>query len=184
MAKNIDTLKYSILGLLIRDKMYGYDIKTIFDTSLSYLWNASESQIYTTLRRLESDGLVSSTLVVQDQRPNRRVYELTPTGRSEFEDWVKDDVPERFSKDEFLTKLFFCGDADMEVALHHLEGHLENLQRQLAYVNDQYKKYANYSGRHQRRVYFRLIALRYKQVTLEAAEVLVREEIQRIMNPK
>src|SRR5215470_15642412 len=104
-----NTLRYIILGLLGAHPMSGYDIKRAFDRSLATYWNAGSSQIYTTLKALAARGLVSSDLVVQEGRPNRRVYALTEAGREALTTWLAEPVPARFTKDEFLTKLFFCG---------------------------------------------------------------------------
>jgi DNA-binding PadR family transcriptional regulator len=180
MAKTNDTLRYCILGLMLRGEMTGYEIKGIFDSSLSYLWNASESQIYTTLRSLEKAGMLTSNVVFQELRPNRRVYEITEEGRKEFLSWMQIDVPDRFTKDEFLTKLYFCGDTDKKVALHHMEMHYKNLCSELDYVTEQYEKYAGYEGPQQNRVYYRLIALRYKKVTLEFSVKLMEEEMEKL----
>jgi len=43
--------------------------------------------------------------------------------RRSVDRWLQEDVPERFSKDDFLTKLFFCGETSDEVALKHLLEH-------------------------------------------------------------
>src|SRR5947209_17424390 len=103
-----NTLRYIILGLLGARPMSGYDIKQAFDRALASYWNAGNSQIYTTLKSLSQAGLVESEVIVQTTRPNRKVYRLTTTGEKELEEWLVEDVPARFSKDEFLTKLFFC----------------------------------------------------------------------------
>ena len=88
-----NTLRYIILGLLGAHPMSGYDIKRAFDRSLATYWNAGNSQIYTTLKVLATRGLVSSDLVLQEGRPNRRVYRLTPTGRAALDAWLVETVP-------------------------------------------------------------------------------------------
>src|SRR5713226_10318609 len=115
-----NTLRYIILGLLGARPMSGYDIKQAFDRALASYWNAGNSQIYTTLKSLSDAELVESEVIVQKSRPNRKVYRLTPAGQAELDLWLQEDVPERFSKDDFLTKLFFCGETSDEVALKHL----------------------------------------------------------------
>src|SRR5579859_4974404 len=105
-----NTLRYIILGLLGARPMSGYDIKRAFDRALASYWNAGNSQIYTTLKSLNDAKLVEAELIVQKSRPNRKVYRLTPAGQAELDRWLEEDVPERFSKDDFLTKLFFCGE--------------------------------------------------------------------------
>src|SRR5215467_9131725 len=126
------TLHYIILRLLGAHPMSGYDIKRAFDRSLATYWNAGNSQIYTTLKTLAARKLVSSEIIQQEGRPNRRVYSLTPAGRSALDAWLAEPVPSRFTKDEFLTRLFFCGQTSDAIALRHLEEHEEALHAQLA----------------------------------------------------
>src|ERR1700730_8533797 len=118
-----NTLRQIILGLLWARPMSGYDIKQAFDRALASYWNAGNSQIYTTLKSLSHAGLVESEVIVQTTRPNRKVYRLTEAGQAKVERWLQEEVPERFTKDEFLTKLFFCGETTDAVALHHLREH-------------------------------------------------------------
>src|SRR5213083_630916 len=109
-----NTLRYIILGLLGARPMSGYDIKQAFDRALASYWNAGNSQIYTTLKSMSQAGLVKSEVIVQTTRPNRKVYQLTASGEAELIHWLMESVPERFTKDEFLTKLFFCGETSDE----------------------------------------------------------------------
>ena len=62
-------------------------------------------QIYTTLSRLERDGLVDDDAVAQNGRPNKRVYRLTEQGRVELSGWVADSTPQTRLKDDFFIKL-------------------------------------------------------------------------------
>ena len=62
-------------------------------------------QIYTTLSRLERDGLVDDDAVAQNGRPNKRVYRLTEQGRVELSGWVADSTPPTRLKDDFFIKL-------------------------------------------------------------------------------
>src|SRR5438552_7190084 len=98
-----NTLRYIILGLLGARPMSGYDIKQAFDRALASYWNAGNSQIYTTLKSMSQAGLVQSEVIVQTTRPNRKVYQLTANGEAELVHWLTESVPERFTKDEFLT---------------------------------------------------------------------------------
>jgi DNA-binding PadR family transcriptional regulator len=163
-----NTLRYIILGLLGAHPMSGYDIKRAFDRSLATYWNAGNSQIYTTLKALAARGLVTSDLVVQEGRPNRRVYRLTPTGRSAIDAWLVEPVPDRFTKDEFLTRLFFCGQTSDEIALRHLEAHRDALRTQLADMEWALRKFGNRPTRRPRLLEYQMLVRDYKQAALQA----------------
>ena len=66
-------------------------------------------QVYNTLGRLESAGLVSGEEVPQQGRPDRRVYRITDAGRAELAGWVTRPVPATRFGDEFFFKLAFAG---------------------------------------------------------------------------
>ncbi len=148
--------------------MTGYDIKQAFDRAIASYWNAGNSQIYTTLKALEHDGLLESELVIQQHRPNRKLYRLTPQGERELEDWLKEPAPERFTKDEFLTKLFFCGQTSDEVALRHLLEHRQALERQLAHMEWVREHYSQRPARRPHLLEYQLLVREYKAETLRA----------------
>jgi DNA-binding PadR family transcriptional regulator len=163
-----NTLRYIILGLLGAHAMSGYDIKRAFDRSLATYWNAGNSQIYTTLKALAARGLVSSELIYQEGRPNRRLYQLTDAGRVELDAWLAEAVPERFTKDEFLTRLFFCGQTSDEVALRHLEEHLATLRAQLGHMDWVLREFGERPSRRPRLLEYQMLVREYKQSALQA----------------
>ncbi len=162
------TLRFIILGLLGAHPMSGYDIKRAFDRSLATYWNAGNSQIYTTLKSLAAHGLVASELLVREGRPNRRVYQLTPRGRQALDAWLVERVPDRFTKDEFLTRLFFCGQTSDEVALRHLEAHRAALRAQLADMEWALREFGTRPTRRPRLLEFQMLVRDYKQAMLQA----------------
>ena len=162
-----NTLRSIILGLLGAHPMTGYDIKGAFDRSLATYWNAGSSQIYTTLKALAAGGLVTSELVEQQGRPNRRVYRLTDAGHAALDGWLREPVPDRFTKDEFLTKLFFCGQTDDSVALGHLEAHLDALYAQLAHMEWVLREFGERPTRRPRLLEYQLLVRDYKQAALQ-----------------
>ena len=175
-----NTLRYIILGLLGAHPMTGYDIKRAFDRSLATYWNAGNSQIYTTLTSLAARELVSSELVTQEGRPSRRVYRLTPAGRAALDVWLAEGVPDRFTKDEFLTKLFFCGQTGDDVALRHLEAHRDALRTQLADMEWALREFGNRPTRRPRLLEYQMLVRDYKQAALQADLEVTQRAIARL----
>jgi DNA-binding PadR family transcriptional regulator len=178
--RNRDTLRYIILGLLGARPMTGYDIKQSFDRALASYWNAGNSQIYTTLKHLSSAGLVESEVIVQKTRPNRKVYRLTPAGQEELNRWLNEDVPERFSKDDFLIKLFFCGETSEETALKHLLEHRASLLQQLEHMEWARQQYADRPTRRPRLLEYQMLVREYKEATLRAGLEVTERAIARL----
>jgi DNA-binding PadR family transcriptional regulator len=91
--------------------MSGYDLKLNLEHSISHFWHAHHSQIYTTMRKLEEEGLVTSEIHPQEGAPDRRVYDITEAGMVEVNRWL--DKPLNYPspiKEEFLVRLFFSSD--------------------------------------------------------------------------
>jgi PadR family transcriptional regulator, regulatory protein AphA len=111
-------LDFAILGFLSREAMTGYDLKTrCFDDAAGHLWTADQAQIYRTLERLSSQGLVRSRLVPQRGKPDRRVYSITERGRRALTAWLREPEPPSHVRDPFLLHLFLAPDlGDDEIA--------------------------------------------------------------------
>jgi DNA-binding PadR family transcriptional regulator len=99
-------MKYLFLSLLSKQPTHGYDLlqsyESLFSSVLSPL---NAGQIYTTLSRLERDGLVQKYPVVQEGKPDKRIYELTEEGRQVLEEWFAHPLAGPRIKDNFYLKL-------------------------------------------------------------------------------
>ncbi len=82
------TLPHAILVSLCEQSGSGYELTSRFDRSIGYFWSATHQQIYRTLRTMEADGWVSATVVVQQGRPDKKVYTVSDAGRSELARWI------------------------------------------------------------------------------------------------
>ena len=105
----LPTTSYVILGLLTFREMSGYDLKLLADRSIKdFYWSPTKSQIYGELRRLESHGLVTMREVIQERRPDKRIYTITPAGRAAMQQWLaRTEVKPDTYKSQLLLKLFF-----------------------------------------------------------------------------
>lgn len=135
-------LKYVLLGFLNYTPQTGYELKQAMDKSTSFFWHAKQSQVYTTLKSLEEDGLVQSCVEPQEDRPDRRVYTITEAGRADLQEWLarpQTEIDPR--KETLLLKLFFSAHLNKETILTQLR-----LQRQLHH--QQYRLYRDEIAAH------------------------------------
>jgi DNA-binding PadR family transcriptional regulator len=103
-------MKPLFLALLSGGGAHGYELRQTLEHEFGDLLPAlNAGQIYTTLARLERDGLVRADDVAQDGRPNKRVYELTDEGRGALAEWLAAPAPGARLKDEFFIKLVLAG---------------------------------------------------------------------------
>ena len=125
-------LKYILLGFLNYEPMTGYDLKRLVDGSTAHFWHAYHSQIYTTLRKMEQDGLVTSVIDDSDERSERRIYDITEQGKSQLKQWLGKSLTELPpSKDGLLVRLFFSGSRDNQDVLNELRFQRQLHQQQL-----------------------------------------------------
>ena len=84
--------------------MYGYQLRTEFEASTGATWPLNIGQVYTTLSRLERDGLVEPDADADDD--GRTTYRLTGDGRAELESWFVTPLEHRGRpRDELAIKL-------------------------------------------------------------------------------
>ena len=125
-------LKYILLGFLNYQPMTGYDLKRLVDSSTAHFWHAYHSQIYTTLRKLEQDGWVTSVLDRSDEKLERRIYQIAELGRAKLQQWLDKSLTELPpSKDSLLVRLFFSGSRDRDHVLNELRFQRQLHQQQL-----------------------------------------------------
>jgi len=133
----IMSLKHGLLGLLNYEPMTGYDLDKMFKESLGYFWHAKASQIYRELDAMEQNGWLTSERVIQDEKPNKRVYSITAEGKAEFLDWLslpKSDIKNAMQqKNALLMRVFFGGEAKKEQTLELLRSFREEW---LAYIQE------------------------------------------------
>jgi DNA-binding PadR family transcriptional regulator len=94
-----------VLGQIAARPSTGYDVKARLAAGAAHFWHASYSQIYAELRRLEQLGYVGEEHVVQEGRPNKRVYSITPAGQAALLAWLEEPWGLAHLRDESLVKL-------------------------------------------------------------------------------
>ncbi len=102
------SVRNGLLALLTAGSRHGYELKKELEERTGSLWELNVGQVYTTLSRLERDGLVveveGSTAASGPQ--DQRQYSLTEAGRDEVRAWFAEPrlraAPDR---DELVIKL-------------------------------------------------------------------------------
>ena len=90
-------LPHAILVALCEQSGSGYELARRFDRSIGFFWAATHQQIYRTLRAMEDDGWVHVTPVVQQGRPDKKVYTVSDDGRAELARWISEPLSGRGS---------------------------------------------------------------------------------------
>jgi DNA-binding PadR family transcriptional regulator len=126
---------YVILGLLSTQPNLsgsGYEIHKAIEDNFGSFWGESYGQIYPTLKRLATEGLIEACNPASAPKKRRQEYALTDAGRACLREWLalpfKNDPP----RNEFLLKLFFGGEAAPGTALKHVRELQERNRHTLA----------------------------------------------------
>lgn len=112
------SIRQAMLALLEPGPMYGYQLRAEFEQRTGATWPLNVGQVYTTLNRLERDGLVEHVGRVggpgaadepADEPTDRAaqvMYRITTSGRGEVSAWFTTPVPRtQPPRDELAIKL-------------------------------------------------------------------------------
>ncbi|MFF9196543.1 PadR family transcriptional regulator [Streptomyces sp. NPDC014779] len=97
------SIRHGLLALLERGPRYGSQLRTEFESRTGSTWPLNVGQVYTTLSRLERDGMV-----VQDgeDAAGHALYAITDSGRAELRSWFENPVDRTSpARDELAIKL-------------------------------------------------------------------------------
>ena len=120
------SLENGILGYLSMKPLSGYDIKKLFNMSAAFFWPADQTQIYRTLKSLESDGLIEVSSLEQNAGPSKTLYTITERGRKVMRSWLLNPKLSDFvARLPFLVELFFSGALNREELLDFLDTQTE-----------------------------------------------------------
>ena len=97
------SVRLGLLALLAEGPRYGAELKAAFERRTGGTWPVNVGQVYTTLDRLERDGLVTAG---EADAEGRIRYALTASGRNEVAVWWRTPVDRQVTpREELVIKL-------------------------------------------------------------------------------
>jgi hypothetical protein len=114
---------------------------------------------------MEKAGWLSATNEIQEKRPNKKVFALTPTGKEALDDWLA-DFDEAIAaalhvRSSFLMRMFFAGERPLNKTIKALKSFREQNQKALtalAQVPDRVAKYGSLVPEERKRAFWSLVA--------------------------
>ena len=102
------SVRHALLALLSEGPKYGLQLREEFEARTGEVWPLNVGQVYTTLQRLERDGLVESDDAGQDGREKtpQKAFRITAAGTRELTRWLR--TPSDMSsppRDELVMKV-------------------------------------------------------------------------------
>ncbi|WP_338703753.1 PadR family transcriptional regulator [Streptomyces sp. Q6] len=107
----------------------GYDLLGTFRTTLSNVWPANQSQIYTELTKLDATELIR---VAEEGARGRKTYEITDAGRTELRHWLLETTPNGYRRNDVLLRVFLLGAVEWHEARAFLRQRGEVMTERLA----------------------------------------------------
>ena len=98
------SVRHALLALLSEGPKYGLQLREEFEARTGEVWPLNVGQVYTTLQRLERDGLVESDGEGQDGP--QKGFRITVAGHQELTQWLR--TPSDMSsppRDELVMKV-------------------------------------------------------------------------------
>jgi DNA-binding PadR family transcriptional regulator len=80
------SVRHALLGLLSEGPKYGHQLRQEFESRTGEVWPLNVGQVYTTLQRLERDGLVESDASAGEGP--QKTYRITGEGEHELAEWL------------------------------------------------------------------------------------------------
>jgi len=101
------SVQNGILSLLAAGPRHGYQLRQEFEVATGHTWPVNVGQVYTTLARLERDGLVEPAETAPVE--GRVAYRITDTGRAQLLGWFDTPTPRGGDvRDELTAKIAFA----------------------------------------------------------------------------
>jgi DNA-binding PadR family transcriptional regulator len=102
------SVPHALLALLREGPKYGLRLQSDFESRTGEVWPLNVGQVYTTLQRLERDGLVEADGEGERSQKQKR-YRITPAGARELSDWLR-TPPELVPppRDELVIKVLIA----------------------------------------------------------------------------
>ena len=124
------------LGILTRGDATGYEIKKLFeDDGYQHFVEASFGSIYPALQRLTDEGYVSVRSEAQEKRPDRKVYSITPAGRTAFIASLLKPLPEDRHRSPFVFAMLFADLLPTARVSGMLNDYIAQVEQKLAHLN-------------------------------------------------
>jgi PadR family transcriptional regulator, regulatory protein AphA len=121
------------LAILYDGEATGYEIRKLsVEGEYSYFIDASFGSIYPALAKLEAEKLVTSRVEHQDGKPAKKIYVITPAGRSVFINSLFEKLGEDEYRSEFLLFVRFASELPASLVDARLNERVEQINAMLA----------------------------------------------------
>jgi DNA-binding PadR family transcriptional regulator len=129
------SVRHALLALLSEGPKYGLQLREEFEARTGEVWPLNVGQVYTTLQRLERDGLVAALDDADGNQPGpQKAYRITAAGTTELGEWLR--VPPELGsppRDELVMKVLLAArvpGTDVHEVIRAHRGYLVQLMQE------------------------------------------------------
>ena len=105
-SAELSELEVALLALLSIRPMTGYEILRHHARALEPWWETPRTQIYPKLRELQKRGFIEHEFVVQESKPNKRLYSIGPAGSQALASWLGSTISVPEMRHHMMMRLF------------------------------------------------------------------------------
>jgi DNA-binding PadR family transcriptional regulator len=125
------SLKYILLGLLSQQSWYGYQLRPAAEQILGGQAELNSGQLYTLLKKLAEQQLIVGERVEQEDRPDKRVFAITSSGREALQIWFDSPISAQVMRSDIYLRYVLLNLIQPERCLDFL---LEQQRSLLGYI--------------------------------------------------
>ncbi|MDA3630936.1 PadR family transcriptional regulator [Saccharopolyspora sp. WRP15-2] len=114
-------LRHAVLAALLDGEHSGYQLAKAFDVGMANFWHALPQQLYAELAKLEREGLLAGREVVQESRPNKRLFSVTDAGLAELHRFAAAPSKPSSIRDDLMVKVAAADSVDAAALIEQLE---------------------------------------------------------------
>jgi len=168
----LSDIEVALLGLLSIRPMTGYEIRQSYARGLAPWWEMPRTQIYPKLRELKRRGLLRDELVVQQGKPNKRVYTIERAGSQALKAWLRREISWPGMKHHMMMRLFFGNQLPLPTFRQLLTDYSERMASWADSLRAAHTRFsASLTGPYRTSVFYELLSLEHliKMTELETS---------------
>jgi DNA-binding PadR family transcriptional regulator len=156
----LSELEVALLALLSIRPMTGYEILRHHARALEPWWETPRTQIYPKLRELQRRGLIEHEYVVQESKPNKRLYSIGPVGSEALASWLGSTINVPEMRHHMMMRLFLGNLLPIEETSRLLIGYRDRMAARAESYRQAKERFSrSLSGPYRASVFFELLSL-------------------------
>lgn len=133
-------ISHAILVTLALTPCSGYDLAKRFtergSSPVGCFWQATQQQIYRELNKLEAEGAIEAETVIQEGRPNKKIFQVTEQGHQKLQAWMQEPTSPSPIREDLLVKVLGGHLVPIEVLRQSLQERRQVHEQQLQFYRE------------------------------------------------